>query len=167
MTFSAARVRSGIFALTALFYALPFLTLSCPGGASTFTGVELAIGTDVEEPQMLGPPKSQHVDGEPLALAALACAVAGALIASMRGRVGRTGSIVLASVGGVLLLAIQHRVGTQVQEQGMGILSAKFELGYWLALLGYGLALLSALTARRVPATPKLPPLPVQEGGRS
>jgi hypothetical protein len=45
----------------------------------------------------------------------------------------------------------------------MGMLAAKFEVGYWVAMLGYLTALLSSFAGNASAASSKLPPLPAAD----
>lgn len=114
--------RPARFLATALCFLLPFLLVSCPGKTVAFSGVQLATGTTVTQPQMFGPPKSQHLDAEPLAAAALLCAVAGIFAGLAKGVPGRGASALFAIVGGVCLIALQ--VSTRVSHPYTGASSA-------------------------------------------
>lgn len=47
-------VSPAAFGFVVLCFLLPFVTLSCPGGSFTFSGVQLATGTTIEEPGLFG-----------------------------------------------------------------------------------------------------------------
>ena len=73
-----SKVSPAIFAASILCFLLPFVTLSCGGQRITsFSGVQLAIGTSVDQPQIFGPPKKQNVDPDPTAAVAGICALLG------------------------------------------------------------------------------------------
>ena len=51
-----SKVSPALFVITTLCFLFPFVTVSCNGQkVATFSGVELATGTTVEQPQVFGP----------------------------------------------------------------------------------------------------------------
>jgi len=49
-------------------FFLPFVTFSCQGQpVASLSGIQLATGTRIQQPQVFGPPKEHQVDVEPLA----------------------------------------------------------------------------------------------------
>jgi hypothetical protein len=153
MSSSVHRLRSMTFAAALLAYAMPFVTVSCPGGSQTLTGIQVAVGTTVEQQQLLGPPKTEHLDGEPLALAALLCAVAGLASAVLRRPVAAAASLVIGLLGAVLLLLLRSKIDGAVQNQGMGMFQVTYGVGYWTAVLGFAGSSLASLASRYVRPT--------------
>jgi hypothetical protein len=148
MQVSIPRLRASVFGLTLILFFLPFVTVSCPGAKFTFSGVQLAVGTTVQEPQMFGPPKHRRIDGDPLALAALVCAVVGIAAAFLPAGPSRVLSA-LAGVGGtVLLLALKSKIDGEVSRQAMGLFEVEYDIGYWGALLGYCAGFLSSFLVK-------------------
>src|SRR6476620_9314495 len=73
-----SKVSPVLFVITTLCFLFPFVTVSCNGQkVVTFSGVELATGTTVEQPQVFGPPQKRHQGAQPLATVAALCALAG------------------------------------------------------------------------------------------
>lgn len=99
------------FALFCFF--LPFLTISCPAGRFSFSGVQLATGTTIEEAQMFGEKRERTLPAEPLA----------------------TGAI--GALNFILLLLLKSKLDQDAVVQGGGMLQVSWGAGYWLALLGY------------------------------
>ena len=150
--------RPGSFLATALCFLLPFVVISCPGGQTrTMSGLQLATGTTIEVAQTFGPPKTQRISPEPLALVALACAIAGIFVGLSISGGGRTASIVIAVVGGLSLLALQMKIAGDVRSQGGGLVSLQFSTGYWAGLLGFVISLILGLLPSVKPAAAAAP----------
>ncbi len=78
-----------IFLASILCFLLPFITVSCGGQkVGSFSGLQLATGTTVNQPQMFGPAQSEKVESEPMATIAILCAVAGLGLSFLRRRSG-------------------------------------------------------------------------------
>lgn len=127
-----------LFAGTLLCFLLPFVTISCGGQpVKTLTGVQLAIGTTVQQPQMFGPPKKQKVDSEPAAQICLLFVAIG-LAASVIGGVSGSFAIVpaLCGAGGaVSLLVLRSQLMGEASQQVGGMISVSFDSGISLAIL--------------------------------
>lgn len=124
-----------LFAASVLCFLFPFVTVSCGGQkVASFTGMQLAIGTTIEQPQAFGPPQKQKVAPEPFAALAGLCAVVGIGL----GFAGVGASIVSAISGGVgafSLLLMRSRMDDQILNQSRGALQTNYETGFSLALL--------------------------------
>lgn len=142
MKVSISQLRKGLSGATLAVFLLPFTILSCPGEEFTFSGVQLAMGTTIQEPQMLGPPTDKAIDAEPFALAALVCALVGIGAALVAGRPGRVAGGAVGVVGVVLLLLLRSKISGEVAAEAMGLVQVRYGVGYWLALGGFGAAAL-------------------------
>ena len=110
-----------VFALICFF--LPFVTFSCQGHeVASFSGIQLATGTTVKQPQMFGPPKSEKFQPEPLAILALLSVVAGVGLSFLKGKRGAVGSALLAVAGVVLLAALKSKLDGEAASQGGGLI---------------------------------------------
>ncbi len=118
-------------------FVLPFITVSCPGASYTMSGAQLVTGTTLSTPTAFGPPKQQTVEGEPLAALAALCALAGLVLGLLPGARFRVPGAVLAGLGAVLLLALRSKLVADAAREGQGMLQLSFDLGFWLALLGF------------------------------
>lgn len=118
-------------------FVLPFITLSCPGGSLSFTGVQLATGTTIKEPQVFGETREREMPAEPLATGALGLTVLAALASFVSGRGARiaTGSIGL--VNFILLLLLKSKIERDALSEGGGMFQLSWGPGFWLALFGY------------------------------
>ena len=132
---SKSKVSPLIFVATLVCFLFPFVTVSCGDHKVTsFTGVQLATGTTVPEPQMFGPPKKREVAPDPFAAVAVLAAAVGMCL----GFVGARSAIPQAICGGLgalLLLLMKARTENQVLQQGQGLLVVSYEPGFTLALL--------------------------------
>jgi hypothetical protein len=159
MQISLPRLRAGLFGLTLVLFSMPFVTLSCPGAEVTFSGIELAIGKTVQEPQMFDAPKTKRIDGEPVALAALICAVIGVAAAFVSAGPSRILGASAGLVGAVLLLVLKSGIEAEVKEHAMGLFEVRYGIGYWGAFLGYAAGFLSSF-ARNPDREPSALPMP-------
>ncbi len=143
MQVSISRLRASVFGLTLVLFLLPFVTLSCQGSGFTFSGVQLAVGTTVQEPQLFGPPKDKRIDAEPFALAALVCAVVGIVAGFVAAVPARLLSASAGLGGAVLLIALRLKIEGEVSRQAMELVQVQWGIGYWGALLCYCAGFLS------------------------
>jgi hypothetical protein len=124
-----------IFIASVLCFLFPFVTVSCGGQrVATFSGAQLATGTTVEQPQMLGPPQKQRVDPEPFVALAALCALVGLGLSFAGVRVA-IGTAISGAVGTVSLLLMKSRMDDQIVNQGHGMLQVNYETAYSLTLI--------------------------------
>ena len=124
------------FVLTLVCFFLPFVTFSCQGQkVARFSGIQMVTGTTIKQPQMFGPPKSQKVDPEPLAVLAFLSVLAGAGLSFIRGKKGALSSGVLAVVGVILMAALKSKLDNQVLQQTSGAIQVNYGAGYYLSLV--------------------------------
>jgi hypothetical protein len=145
------------FLLTLFCFLLPFVTLSCPAGRFTLSGLQVAKGTTINEPQMFGGVKQREVKGEPLALAALLCALIGAGVGFMVSRKARFVAVGLGGLGAILLLFFRGKVEGDILREGGGMFQVSYGAGFWLAFLGFIVAAGLNLFAAKTPSTPGAP----------
>ena len=158
-----SKVSPGLFIVTILCFLLPFITVSCNGQkVATFSGIQLATGTTLEEPQVFGRPQQKHVDPEPVASMALICAVAG-LVLSFLGARAALAPAISGAVGALLLVVLQSKLESDLTRQAQGMFRLEYESGFVLALIFFLVA--AAWNAwlffagRRSPAMAVSPPL--------
>jgi hypothetical protein len=132
----ARKLSPAAFVLTLVCFFLPFVTFSCQGQKiASFSGIQLATGTTIEQPQMFGPPKSQKVDAEPLAILALLSVLAGAGLSFLKRKKGAVNSAALAGLGIILLGALKSKVDGDALRQGAGAIQINYEAGFYLAIV--------------------------------
>ena len=135
-----SKVSPTIFIVTTVCFLFPFVTVSCNGQkVATFSGVQLATGTTLEQQQMFGPPQKKHVDAEPLATLAAICALAGVGL-SFLGIRAAIAPAICGGAGALFLLLLQSKLSTDITQQGQGMFRLEFEAGYALALTSFILA---------------------------
>ena len=160
-----SKVSPVLFVVTVLCFLLPFVTVSCNGqkvDKGQFTGLQLATGTTVEQPQMFGRPQKEKVEAQPLATAALVCALAGLGLSFLGIRL----AIAPAGAGGlgaVLLLLLQSQLSNDIARRSQGMFQLEYESGFWLTLAFFVLATAwngyVSLSLRKAPATATSPPI--------
>lgn len=123
-----------IFLASVLCFLLPFITVSCGGQkVGSFSGLQLATGTTVNQPQMFGPAQSEKVESEPMATIAILCAVAGLGLSFLR-RMPLAPAIA-AAIGAMSLFLMKSRLDDKIVKQGQGVLQVDYNVGYSLAVL--------------------------------
>jgi len=163
-----SKVSAAIFAAAAFCFLLPFVTVSCGGQkVATFSGVQLAFGTEVNQPQMFGPAQKKNVDAEPLATLAGLCALLGLGLGFIESSRAALGPAVSGVVGALFLLLVKSNMDDKIVKQGQGMLQVSYEAGFTLTLLlliagaalnGYGFFSQRARSAvASLPATPRPP----------
>ena len=132
---SKLKVSPAIFIASILCFLLPFVTVSCGGQkVASFSGIQLATGTAVEQPQMFGPPQKQKVDPDPSAVVAALAAIAGLGLSFLGARTA-LGPAVSGGIGAISLLFMKSRLDDQIVKQGHGMLQVNYETGFSLTLL--------------------------------
>ena len=155
----ARKLSPSAFVLALISFFLPFVAFSCQGQkVANFSGVQLATGTTIEQPQMFGPPKSEKVNAEPLAVLALLSVLAGAGLSFLKGKKGAVSSAALAGLGIILLGALKSKVNGDALRQGGGAIQVNYQVGFYLvivfllAAIGAGVYALLAGKGIRLPA---------------
>lgn len=126
------------FALVVLFFVLPFVQVSCQQQKlMTFTGFQMAFGTEIHEPQMFGPSRTRQVSGEVTILLAFFAALAGLGCSFLRGKAGNLSTAICGSVGFLLLLVFKVRLDNEVLKQSGGVLSVEYLFGFGASCLSF------------------------------
>ena len=124
------------FVLALICFFLPFATFSCQGQrVAGFSGIQLATGTRVQQPQVFGPPKERKVDAEPLATFALLSVLAGVVLSFLKGKKWAGGTAALAALGVILLAALKSKLDGDALRQGGGVIQVSYGAGYFLCLV--------------------------------
>jgi hypothetical protein len=151
----------GLLIAVLVFFLMPFLTLSC-GGAKlvSMSGVNMVVGTTLtSKDPFTDRVKKQEIKPEPMVALALAAAVVAFGIGFFAGKgKGPLGSMVASGACALLLLLAKFKVDADVVKQGQGVVTAEWEMGFWLALLAslalVGLYFLPDVEKAEVSATP-------------
>jgi L-asparagine transporter-like permease len=132
----ARKLSPAAFVLALICFFLPFVTFSCQGQeVASFSGMQLATGTKVQQPQIFGAPKSEKFSPEPLAVCALLSVLAGVGLSFLKGKKGAVGSAALAVLGVILLAALKSRLDGEALQQGRGVIQVGYQAGYYLTLV--------------------------------
>jgi hypothetical protein len=130
-----SKVSPVIFILATLCFLLPFVTVSCNGQkVASLTGVELATGTTVEQPQVFGPAQKKRVGAEPLATLAALCALAGIGLSFLGSRLA-IAPAVSGTAGALFLLLLQSKLNSDMSKEVQGAFRLDWEVGFVLVLL--------------------------------
>ncbi len=155
----ARKISPAAFILSLVCFVLPFVAFSCQGQkVASFSGIQLATGTTIQQPQMFGPPKSEKVGAEPLAALALLCVLAGAGLSFLKGKKGAVSSAALAGLGVILLAALTSKLDGDAIRQSGGAVQVNYEVGFYLVIvfllsaIGAGVYALLAGKGIRLPA---------------
>jgi len=125
-----------VYVLALICFFLPFVTFSCQGQKIvTLSGIQLVTGTTINQPQPFGPPKSQKVDAEPLAVLAFLSGIAGLALSFLRGRKSAIAPATAGVVAAILLLALKSKLDGDALRQGGGVIQVDYAAGFWAVLI--------------------------------
>ncbi|HUY12773.1 MAG TPA: hypothetical protein VMX16_03965 [Terriglobia bacterium] len=148
------------YGLAVICFFLPFVTFSCQGQrVASISGIELATGSSVQQPQMFGPAQTRREPPNSWAVLALLCAVAGTAFGFILKKRGGVALSALAGVGGLLsLVALKSQIDNEVLTQSGGMIQVNYGLGFYLVLILFltalGLNGYWVARARGSPASP-------------
>lgn len=131
-----SRISPILFVLCIVSFFFTFVEISCQGQkVVSLSGIQLATGTSVDQPQMFGPAKKEKIAMEPFALLALLAAIAGAAVFFMAAAMKEKISAIAGAVGAICLLITHSRLDDEIVKRGQGMFQVSFGMGYSLALL--------------------------------
>ena len=137
------KLSAAAFALALICFVLPFVTFSCQGQkVFTLSGIQMVTGTTFQQPQMLGPPKQEKIEAEPLATLAFMAALAGLVVSFLRGKFGAIPAAASGGLGVVFLMALQSKLDGDTLQRGQGVLQINSEYGFYMAVVLFAAALL-------------------------
>ncbi len=129
-------ISTGKFLFILFLFLSPFTTLSCASTPIyTFTGTELALGTTRATQASLFSDEitEQKIAANPFVAGAGIAALAG--IASAALIPVRIFSAAISAAGALCLLKFKFNLDAAVREQGEGVITATYHIGYWSVLL--------------------------------
>jgi hypothetical protein len=135
---TSSKISPLVFLGSALCFLFPFVTISCQGQkVASFTGIQLAMGTTTQQPQLFGRPQRKQVDPEPGASVAGLCVIVGLGLSCFALLDFRTqaGSAIAGGVGAVALLFMRAGMDDQIAKRAQGMALVSYELAFNLALL--------------------------------
>lgn len=167
-----SKISPAIFIAAILCFLFPFITVSCGGQrVITLSGVQLATGTTIDQPQISGPAQKKNVDPEPLVTLAALCAIIGLVLSVASSAKAALAPAISGGLGALFLLLLRAKMDDQIAKQGQGVLQVSYEAGYTLTLLllvagaasnGYVF-----FSQRAQSAVPNLPDAPRPPGERA
>jgi hypothetical protein len=129
-----SKVSPAIFFAAVVCFLLPFITVSCgTQKVGRFSGLQIADGTSLDRPEVLGRAPKEKVDVEVMATIAGLCALGGLLLSFVRGQTLIPAMV--SAVGAMSLFLMKARLDQRVAQQGQGMLQVNYEVGYWLEIL--------------------------------
>lgn len=152
---SRKKLSLAAYALALACFLMPFLEVSCQGRRlASFTGLQLAVGVSLNEPQMFGPARKREVSPDLLIVTVLGLTVLGLAFGlrggSLTGPGGAAGLI-----SSVLLLVFKAKTDNAVASQAEELLQTHYGFGYWAALLLSAAGGALALATRRAETAPE------------
>ncbi len=130
------KISAATFGLVLVCFLMPFVSVSCQQQKLiTLTGLQMVTGTTLQEPQMLGPSRTQKIDPEPLAIVAFLCALGGLVVSIAIGRKHPIVPAILGGAGVVALFSLKSELDGEVLRQSNGLFHLDYEAGFWLAVL--------------------------------
>jgi hypothetical protein len=134
---NARLITPAILGVALICFLMPFVTAYCGGQVvATFSGVELATGKSVAQPDMFGQTQSRQFKGELYAVLALICGCAALILAFLPIKKALLAVSGCSAAGMVLLLLLKAKLDNDALAQG-GMLKLEYKPGFWLALLLY------------------------------
>lgn len=120
-----------LFALILICFFLPFFEVSCQGNSIiSVNGMQMAFGTEIQQPTMFGPPQIQKIPGDGLVLLTLLVAAAGLGLSFIKGKLGSLLPAISGAIGFILMLIVKLRIDNDVLKQGGGMLTVEYALGF-------------------------------------
>jgi uncharacterized Zn finger protein (UPF0148 family) len=132
------KISPALFGIALICFLLPFVNLTCQGSkVATLTGLQLVAGGKMEVPTMGGTKQYQKFKGEPMALIAFLCGLAGVGLSFLKGK-KNNGITALAGVMGVIFLFIlKSRMEDEVLKNAGGMVQTDYAIGFYFVLLFY------------------------------
>lgn len=119
------KISPSLFILAILCFALPFVDISCAGQSETLSGLNLVTGFSAA---------GKEVDPNPLAIAAVAAALLGAILFFLKNTAGRIIQSVLGILGIAALVALKILLTQAVEEKGF---KAEWLMGFYICLASF------------------------------
>lgn len=127
----AKKFRWSLFAFILLCFLMPFVQVSCQGQKlMSFTGFQLALGTEIQEPQMFGTPKVRQISADILVLLSLMAVLVGLGSSFIKGKFGSLIPAICGAIGLLSMLIFKVRLDNEVLKQGGGLLNIEYLFGF-------------------------------------
>lgn len=145
MKIATRHIRATMFGIIIIFFLLPFIVVSCPGyGRVAVTGFEIASGKTIRGSQLSEFTENKRIYPDPYAYLAILSAVLGIVFSYIKKRNLSFVLCVIASMAGILLLLLlKNHIYIQARRLYRDDLVVRFAIGYWLALWGFIITLIT------------------------
>lgn len=132
------KISPALFGIALICFLLPFVNLTCQGSkVATLTGLQLVAGGKMEVPSMGGGKQYQKFKGEPMALTAFLCGLAGVGLSFLTGK-KNNGITTLAGVMGVIFLFIlKSSIEDGALKNAGGMVQIDYAIGFYFVLMLY------------------------------
>src|SRR6266852_3589386 len=128
-----SKVSPIIFIASILCFLFPFIAVSCGGQRfASFSGIQLATGTTVDQPQMFGPSQKKKVAPDPFAAVAGLCAIVALGLSFVGSARTSIAPAISGATGAISLLLMKSRMDSEIVKQGQGILRDRILAGITL-----------------------------------
>jgi hypothetical protein len=123
---SLKKFSPAIFGIILICFMLPWVNLSCQGqNAATFSGLQLATGTTVQQ-------QNQEVKSEPLAVAVLVLTILGLALSFLKDKKSSIIPCIIGAAAFILLLLLKSKIDTDASNHSIQV---QYAIGFWLVLV--------------------------------
>ncbi len=145
MKMETRHIRAALFGIIIIFFLLPFIVVSCPGyGRVPVSGFEIASGKTIRGSQLSEFTENKRIYPEPYAYLAILSAVLGIVFSYIKKKNLAFILCAIASMTGIiLLLLLKNHIYVQARRLYSDDIVVRFAIGYWLALWGFVIALIT------------------------
>jgi hypothetical protein len=116
-------VSISVFALVLICFFLPFADIQCSGHKTgTVTGFQLVTGGEMQ---------NQCMDSEPMAVLAFLACIVGLILSFPAAKQVKAIPMLAGFIGGILLLMLKSKLDGDALDEGMGLITVDYQLGFW------------------------------------
>lgn len=132
------KLSPALFGIALICFLLPFVNLTCQGSkVATLTGLQLVAGGKMEVPTMGGGKQYQKFKGEPMALIAFLCGLAGVGLSFLKGKQNNGLTAVAGVMGVIFLFILKSSIEGEVLKNAAGMVQTDYAIGFYFVLLLY------------------------------
>ena len=132
------KISPALFGFALICFLLPFVNLTCQGSkVATLTGLQLVAGGKMEVPSMGGGKQYQKFNGEPMALVAFLCGLAGVGLSLLMGNKNNAIPAVAGVLGVIFLFILKSKIDNDLLKNSGGVVHADYAMGFYFVLLLY------------------------------
>lgn len=132
------KISPALFGIALICFLLPFVNLTCQGSkVASLTGLQLVAGGKMEVPTMGGGKQYQKFKGEPMALIAFLCGLAGVGLSFLKGKKNNGITAVAGVMGIIFLFILKSSMEDEVLKNAGGMVQTDYAIGFYFVLLFY------------------------------